>query len=221
MGVHDEHWCSRCHKALDKVEETYYNVDVVNPPEPDPDDPAAEQVHNRIFLCEKCYAEEEGLREAVERLRKRGNPTFSVNLHCASAGECEDFQPSDDPCVNCQFIYALRDQLYCGRRHPGAVTVNVDKAAIDQDTMERLGKYFNRLVGQDMRVAVGEMFDLVNSYSQDDLRDRTPHVIIPGKPEPYERNFKIIMPGDDEEIPQFSLPLFRKPGPLNNGNAPS
>ncbi len=218
MGVHDEHWCSKCHKELDKVKETYFEMSIVNAPLPKTDE---EPKHNRAFLCKKCYDEEEGLKEASERLRKRGNPTFTLQLFCGAALECPDFEPSPEPCVNCKYIYALKDRLYCGRRHPGEVLVNVDKAAIDDEILLKFNTFLSDMMGEDVVQRLGQGLGLLTPISLDSLRSRVPHVIIPGEPGPLDKNRTIILPDQEEEIPQFPIPFIRKRGPLNNRNTPS
>lgn len=144
MGVYDEHWCSECRKALDKRTDTYHEFSVTNPDE----DALREQgEHARSYLCEDCYAKlPEETRKALSELRRHGNPTFSLTLRCNAAPECADHEPLPaEEGGHCRFIYANGCQLYCGRRHPGAVDVGVDQVMVDRQQMEVMAGYFQRL----------------------------------------------------------------------------
>ena len=188
MGVHDEHWCSNCRRKIDKVKELYHETRLVNP---DRGKLQSEKRFGRGFLCSDCYNSDEfaAFREAEDRLRKRGNPTFSLTVHCASTAICADHQRSDDPNVNCAFIYALGDRLYCGRRHPGQVEVGQDESAVDADTTKRIRTWLGDTLGSilgtdDPFEIVSQTLGLLKERSLDDLRPRTPVDLILEAPEP-------------------------------------
>ena len=145
MGVHDEHWCSECRKPLDKRTEQYIQTEVINVTEQECE---KKGTHARAFLCLECYEKKEnaGFKKTNEKIRKKGNPTFTCTVSCGATKVCADFAPAKDKRVNCRNIYALGDQLYCGRRHPGKTIVNQDKATVDNDLMSRVGGFTKKMM---------------------------------------------------------------------------
>lgn len=137
MGVHDEHWCSECRKYLDKTKDEYYELEIINADEAKLE---KEGKHARGFLCKECFAKREnkGFASTVEKITKRGNPTFALILICRAQSHCADYKRSAvrKGAGSCRHIYVLNDKLYCSRRHPGTVRVNQDAVAIDNDFMQ-------------------------------------------------------------------------------------
>ena len=136
MGVLDEHWCSSCKKDLDKKKDSYTEINKVNPSK----ESKKKGLHTRVFLCDECL-KEKGIDGKIDDLRKHGNPNFAIKVSCASSDICPDYTAKNKK-VNCKHIYVLNEKVYCGRRHPGSVKLNQDKAMIDQETQKKTADFF-------------------------------------------------------------------------------
>jgi hypothetical protein len=137
MGVLDEHWCSKCKKAIDKAKDQYIESEFPNSKK--------KYKSNRVFFCEKCAKKEKmtvsGKKISVwtffQKLRQRGNPKFEVGIHCYSSGVCGTFEKSKNPRMNCANIAVTPDgKVYCKRNHPGFLTVPQEKALVQTTKIE-------------------------------------------------------------------------------------
>jgi len=121
--------------------------------------------HNRVFLCQKCYAE--FLQDEVERLRKIGNPIFHCSVTCWSWKECTFYEAPDTPPIphtttpcemvnagepekyqeaNCKHIAVIDDVVYCKRKHPGAVVLTIEHSIIQERRQREIPILANELM---------------------------------------------------------------------------
>jgi len=110
---------------------------------------SCEHLHDRVFLCKNCYAEH--IADEMERLRRRGNPIFHCSVICWSWKDCAFFEPPQRPPLphtstpmssvnageperyqepNCAHIAGVDDVIYCKRKHPGAVVLQLENAMV-------------------------------------------------------------------------------------------
>jgi hypothetical protein len=175
MGVLDEHWCSKCKKALDKAKDQYIESEFPNAKK--------KYKSNRVFFCEKCAKKEKvtvaGKKVSVwaffQKLRHRGNPKFEVGIHCYSSGVCGTFEKSKNPRMNCANIAVTPEgQVYCKRNHPGFLTVPQEKALVETVKLEWhqevTGNIVKALGFKDIAQALGAL-----GQSKVSVKNVTPH----------------------------------------------
>jgi len=158
MGVLDEHWCSRCKRDLAKKKDKYIEINQVNC---DKREAAKEGRHTRVFLCHGCLDNEPATKQLLDELRLHGNPNFLPSIQCRSRDVCPDYKYRNTK-VQCRHIYVVKNKVYCGRRHPGSVTLNRDKAMVDQEHHKQFSafieKYFATFMPKSER---GELWPLI------------------------------------------------------------
>jgi hypothetical protein len=190
MGLYDEHWCSKCKKALNKKKDKYVEINMVNA---DKRKAKKKGLHNRVFLCQDCLKKEENLSEVVDECRKHANPNFKVKIECQAASICPDFTPGN-ACVNCKNIYCIGDKVYCGRKHPGSVKLNQDAIMVSTEKERAIGE-FQQAALHFLPVVVREK--LISSLGWDKINA-----------EPQDRTFfpdeEIVV--DENLVPEHPLP---------------
>jgi len=80
-------------------------------------------------------------------------------------GKCPDFHPTGNHQIGCKNIYVIDDKIYCGRRHPGSITLPQDNSMLDQGKRKHLGGLFTEYF---QSIGLGgtkdETWELVQSF---------------------------------------------------------
>jgi len=159
MGVTDEHWCSLCHKKLDKARDKYLDFELIHQ--------AAAPVIKKWkkpkgLICMECIEKDPKLKELVDAILAAGNPPFLVDVTCRSWNVCSTYQPSTKPNVNCRHIAVIEDTVYCKRSHPGSVKLMVERAEktrVEVQAATRMLRRAFRNLPEDIRVSAETAFE--------------------------------------------------------------
>lgn len=116
MGKIDEHWCSDCKRTLDKGKDKYLDLEIIRLKFP----------AKKGLICEECLKKPEY--EGLRKLLKAGNPDFMPYIECALHAVCRTFKPVASRSVRCRHIAVIGDMIYCKRRHPGSVTLPIERS---------------------------------------------------------------------------------------------
>lgn len=114
---------------MDKRKDKYVEFELVNDPtvlvKGKPKKPKG-------IICQKCIDADPKLKEAMELMVKAGNPNFILSIQCTSCTECENFEQSKQPGINCRHVAMIDDRIYCKRSHPGVFKLPREKEEVDR-----------------------------------------------------------------------------------------
>ena len=142
MGTLDEHWCNICKRKLDKKKDKYVEFELVNLP-------FLAKIKGKKpkgIICEKCVDADPELKKAVELMIKAGNPLFKPIVSCGSSPECETFEASKNPNINCVHIAVIGDRLYCKRSHVGSLNLPREKAEVRREEAQIMVKMMEKYI---------------------------------------------------------------------------
>lgn len=159
MGTIDEHWCTLCHKKLDKTKDKYLDFELIHQ--------AAQPLIKKWkkpkgLVCMECIERDPKLKELVDTILKAGNPAFLCEVTCLSFNVCKTYQPTSKPNVNCGHISVTGDTVYCKRSHPGNVKLMVERAERARLEQQLVLRFFHRLFRsqpEPLRNALEQMFN--------------------------------------------------------------